>query len=502
MVILLSWIGLREGRLREKFDESASDYIYGRRKEEQNLLFDAHLWIHKAHVVMLGENEVIPLDEAIKILEVLRDLNAEDVELDPRLGDVYTNTERYMIEKIGDVAGAMHTGRSRNDLSATAMRILARDWIIKVINEALMLQESLMEKSEIHLNTIMPGYTHLQQAQPITFAHWAMAYHDFLLYDIQRLEDAYKRTNNSTLGAAAFAGTGHLINRTRTAELLGFDDVLENSLQCVSSRDYLLEIVFSLTLMMNTINRLHEDIFLWTTTEFGFVELDDSLAGTSSIMPQKKNPLLQETARGRAATQIGRLTAALTVFKDLPMGHNFDMYEAGLILKESVKELQESIIITKKVIDTLKVNVERMEEILNESYITATELADVLVRESNIPFRASHQIIGNLVRKAIEENISLSEVSVKMLNDISLTIFGRKTSLTQSMIKDATNPRINVMRRKSIGGPAPSEVKRMIDGRKPRVIETRRRQTIRLKKIEEAQSKLEDSINHLISEYK
>jgi argininosuccinate lyase len=451
---------------------------------------------------MLGENEVIPVDAAVLILEVLMDLRAEDVELDPRLGDVYTNTERYMIEKIGDVAGAMHTGRSRNDLSATAMRILARDWIKVVIDEALMLQESLMGKAEIHLNTIMPGYTHLQQAQPITFAHWAMAYHDFLLYDIQRLEDAYRRTNQSTLGAAAFAGTGHPINRTRTAELLGFDDLLENSLQCVSSRDYLLEIVFSLTLMMNTINRLHEDIFLWTTTEFGFVELDDSLAGTSSIMPQKKNPLIQETVRGRAATQIGRLTSVLAVFKDLPMGHNFDMYEAGLILKESIKELQESISITKKVIDTIKVNVERMEEVLNESYITATEIADVLVRESNIPFRASHQIVGSLVRKAIEENINLSKVSVEMLDEISLTLFGRKTGLTQVMIKDATNPRINVMRRNSIGGPAPSEVKRMIDERKPWLIETRERQTIRLNKIEEAQSKLEDSINHLISAYK
>lgn len=497
----MSWIGLREGRLKKKLDENASEYIYGRRKEEQKLLFDSHLWMHKAHVVMLGENEVIPVDEAGRILEVLRDLKVEDVELDPRLGDVYTNTERYLIEKIGDVAGAMHTGRSRNDLSATAMRILARDWIIDVIDEALMLQESLMEKAGIHLNTIMPGYTHLQQAQPITFAHWAMAYHDFLSYDIQRLEDAYKRANHSTLGAAAFAGTGHPINRTRTAELLGFDCVLENSLQCVSSRDYLLEIVFSLTLMMNTINRLHEDIFIWTTTEFGFVELDDSLAGTSSIMPQKKNPLLQETARGRAATQIGRLTAALTVFKDLPMGHNFDMYEAGLILKESVKELQESIIITKKVIDTLKVNVERMEKVLDESYITATELADVMVRESNIPFRASHQIVGSLVRKAIEENIHLSEVSVGMVDEISLKLFGRKTGLTQAMIKDATNPRINVMRRNSIGGPAPSEVKRMIDERRSRLIENRERQSVRLRKIEEAQSRLEDSINHLISTY-
>jgi argininosuccinate lyase len=494
----LSWIGLREGRLRKKFDASASEYIYGGRMEEERMLFDTHLWIHKAHVVMLAEEGSISKDQAITILSALKDLSSEKVEIDPRLGDVYTNTERHLIGQIGDVAGAMHTGRSRNDLSATASRMMARGWLIQVIDEALSLQEALMGVAEPHLQTIMPGYTHLQQAQPITFAHWAMAYCDFLAYDIMRLEDALKRTDLSTLGAAALAGTGHLINRGRTAELLGFQGVLENSLQCVSGRDYLLEAVFGLTMMMNTLNRIHEDLFIWTSNEFGFVELDDAFAGTSSIMPQKKNPLIQETARGRMATQLGRLTAAVAVFKDLPMGHNFDVYEADLLLSDSVKELHKSLAITEKVILTLKVNADRMEKALGESYITATELADVMVREAGIPFRASHQVVGSLVRNAIEEGIRLSEVSTEMVDRVCSEITGKKAGLTEEMIREATDPRTNVMRRSSVGGPAPSEVKRMITGRRGWVSEARDRQFERIRRVDEAWKKTAEIIEALL----
>ena len=498
MVDKLPWIGLREGRLHDKFDEVASEYIYGRRMDEQRLLFDAHLWIHKAHLVMLAEEKIIPVEQAVIILQVLQKLCSDDVELDSRLGDLYTNTERYLISKIGDIAGALHTGRSRNDLSATAIRILTRDWLLMIIDDALRLQELLLMKAGLHLDTIMPGYTHLQQAQPITFGHWALAYCDFIMHDILRLEDAYIRTNLSTLGAAALAGTGHSINRLRTAMLLGFDDVLENSLHCVSSRDYLLEAVFGLTLMMNTLNRLHEDIFIWTSNEFRYLELEDSLAGTSSIMPQKKNPLLQETARGRMATQLGRLMAVFTVFKDLPMGHNFDMYEVNLILKDSVQELHESLNMTGRVMEGLKVNVERMEESLRKSYITATELADVLVRESGIPFRASHQIVGSLVRRALEEDLPLSEISVSLFDEVSRELIGRKSGLTQQMINEATDPRINVYRRNSLGGPAPSEVDRMITKRKNWISETRDRHSIRIKKLDEAKKLLENSITILL----
>jgi argininosuccinate lyase len=494
----MSWIGLREGRLHKKFDGDASEYIYGRRAREQKELFDAHIWMHKAHVVMLAEQGSIPTEQAVEILGALREITAEDVELDPRLGDVYTNTEHHLIGMIGETAGAMHTGRSRNDLSATAARMLTRVKIEEVIEAALKAQRTLISKAEAHLETIMPGYTHLQHAQPITFAHWAMAYSDFLAHDVQRLEDTLKRTNLNTLGAAALAGTGHRIDRHRTADLLGFDDILENSLQCVASRDYLLEAVFGLTLMMGTLNRIHQDIFLWTTDEFGMVELDDAFAGTSSIMPQKKNPLLQETVRGRAAHQIGRLTAALTVFKDLPMGHNFDTYEANLLLDDSVNELLQSLHITERVVDTLKVNAERMEEHLGSAYITATELADVMVREAGIPFRAAHQIVGSLVRKAIEKGLKLSQVSLDMINEISREIRGAELELTEESLRDATNPRTNVERRASIGGPAPIEVGRMADDRLRKVKDAEERRTERLSGYEKAHQRLEKAIDDLM----
>ena len=494
----MSWIGLREGRLRKEFDESASDYIQGGRAGLAGILFENHLWIHKAHVSMLAEEGAIPKDQAVVILSALMDLSSEKVKIDYRLGDVYTNTERHLIGQIGDVAGAMHTGRSRNDLSATASRMMARTWLIQVIDEALRLQEALIGVAEPHLHTIMPGYTHLQQAQPISFAHWAMAYCDFLAHDVMRLEDCLKRTDLSTLGAAALAGTGHRIDRGRTAELLGFQGVLENSLQCVSSRGYLLEAVFGLTMMMNTLNRIHEDLFIWTSDEFGFVELDDAFAGTSSIMPQKKNPLIQETVRGRMATQLGRLTAAVAVFKDLPMGHNFDVYEVDVILSESVRELLMSLMITEKVIRTLKVNEERMEEALGDSYITATELADVMVREAGIPFRASHQVVGSLVREAIEEGMKLSEVSTDMVDRVCHEVTGRKAGLTEDVIRGATDPRINVERRSSLGGPAPVEVSRMINLRRNSLSEARDKQRERLRRIDEAKKKQEELIHSLV----
>ena len=489
---------MREGRLHKKFDGDASEYIYRRRAREQKELFDTHIWMHKAHVVMLAEQDSIPMGQAVKILRALKEVTSEDVELDPRLGDVYTNTERYLIGMIGEVAGAMHTGRSRNDLSATAARMLTRVKLETVIETAMKLQRTLVSKAQDHLETIMPGYTHLQHAQPITFAHWVLAYNDFLAHDIERLEDTLKRTNLNPLGAAALAGTGHRIDRYRTAELLGFDDILESSLQCVSSRDYLLEAVFGLTLMMNTINRIHEDLFIWSTNEFGMVELDDAFAGTSSIMPQKKNPLLQETVRARTASQIGRLTAALTVFKDLPMGHNFDTYEVNLHLDDSVEELLASLHITKRVVDTLKVNKDRMEENVGSAYITATELADVMVREARIPFRAAHQIVGSLVRRAIEEGLKLSEISLETINEVSKEIRGTDLELTDESLRGATDPRINVERRVSIGGPAPIEVGRMAEDRRRKIEETKKRQETRVEKYISSAERLEKTLDGLL----
>lgn len=461
----MSWIGLREGRLKERFHERASGYIYSRRMEEQRDLFDTHIWIHKAHVAMLAEEGSIPIDQAKKILRALRRVSSEDVELDPRLGDLYTNTERYLIREVGDVAGAMHTGRSRNDLSATATRMSVRDRLLEVMNAVHELQRILVEKAEGHLDTVMPGYTHLQQAQPITFAHWLMAYNDLLSEDIERLRDAFDRANRCTLGAAALAGTGHRIDRRRTVELLGFDGVVENSLHCVNGRGYLIEALFMLTVMMNHLDRMNQDVYLWTTQEFGTVELDDAYAGTSSIMPQKKNPLLQETLRARYSTQVGRLTSSLVIMKDLPMGHNFDVYELNLLFSDSIQELLDSLDITGRVIDTLKVNEDRMRENLELGHITATEVADVIVREAGIPFRAAHQITGNLVRKVIEEEMTLQEVPLEMLQEAAREVIGNELDLTEEDLRLAADPEVNVERRSSFGGPAPVEVKRMIDER-------------------------------------
>jgi len=495
----LSWIGLREGRLLTKLDPDASDYIYGRRMREQREIFDAHIWIHKAHVIMLAEQNTIPTDQAKGILKALREIKAEDIEFDPRLEDLYTNVERYLIGKIGDVAGAMHTGRSRNDLSATVSRMNAREELETVIDKARQLESALIARAKDNVETIMPGYTHLQQAQPITFAHWLMAYHDFLSHDIERIEDSLKRTNLSPLGGAALAGTGHKIDRHRTAELLGFDGLVENSLQCVSTRDFILEAIFNLTLMMNTLERLNEDLFLWVTDEFKMVELGDAFAGTSSIMPQKKNPLLQETVRARTATQIGRLVAAVTVFKALPMGHNFDTYEADLILNNSVDELLQTLGITERVISTLKIDKERMKENLGASFIIATELADVMVKEAGIPFRAAHQVTGRVVRKAIERGIKASEITLELIQEASREVLRKELNLTKRQVAEAIDPRLNVERRNSVGGPAPAEVFRMINDRTKDLRLTEERQKKRLQAYSEAKARTEQEIDKLLA---
>jgi argininosuccinate lyase len=494
----LSWIGLREGRLRTKLDPDDSNYIYGRRMKEQKEIFDIHMWIHKAHVIMLAENGTIPLDQTKQILKALREIKAEDIEFDPRLEDLYTNVERYLIGKIGDVAGAMHTGRSRNDLSATVSRMRVREKIEKVIQQVQQLQSTLLEKARDNVETIMPGYTHLQQAQPITLAHWLMAYHDFLRHDIERLEDARKRTYLSPLGSAALAGTGHRIDRFRTAELLCFDGIVENSLQCVSTRDFILEAVFDLTLMMNTVERMNEDIYLWVTDEFKMVELDDAFAGTSSIMPQKKNPLLQETIRARSAIQIGRLTASVTVLKALPMGHNFDSHELDPILNDSVDELLQTLHITDRTISTLKINKDRMSENLGASYIIATELADVMVKEAGIPFRAAHQVTGRIVRKAIERVIKASDITLELIQEASREVLGKELSLTEKDVVEAIDPRLNVERRKSTGGPSPVEVSRMIHERIKEAHLVRGRQMKRQEGYAEAKAKTEQEIEKLL----
>jgi len=314
------------------------------------------------------------------------------------------------------------------------------------------------------------------------------------------LEDTLKRTNLSPLGGAAFAGTGHKIDRTRTAELLGFEGIVENSLQCVSTRDYIIETVFNLTVMMNTLERMNEDILLWVTDEFKLVELDDAFAGTSSIMPQKKNPILQETIRARTATQMGRLTAAVAVFKALPMGHNFDPYEEDMILDQSVEELTQTLGITNKVISTLKVNSAMMEKNLEKGFSVATELADIMVRDAGIPFRAAHQVVGRVVRKAIERGMKASDISLELIQEASREVLERELNLTKGAVAEAVDPRLNVERRKSIGGPSPAEVSRMIKERTEESKLVEFRQIRRRQRQSEAKVKTEAEIDKLLAQ--
>ncbi|MFN8556012.1 MAG: argininosuccinate lyase [Dehalococcoidia bacterium] len=320
-----------QGRLRGSMAPEVGEEMMAGYHHEQARHFPAYMRVHRAHTAMLTERGIISAADGAAILRALVELEAGGIAgLGLSLGgdDLYLTTEARLTERIGaDVGGRMHTGRSRNDLDATVTRLAVRGDGQIVLEAALELAEAALARAEQHTHTIMPGYTHLQHAQPITLGHWLLAHVDIIAEDIARIEAALDRANRSPLGAAALAGTGFPIDRERTAALLGFDGLVENTLVGVSSRAYALEMAAALAILATNISRLGAELMLWTTEEFAYAEVDDAYAGTSSIMPQKKNPLVLEAIKARAGTLTTDAAAMMEIFRALPLGWNFDIYE-------------------------------------------------------------------------------------------------------------------------------------------------------------------------------
>ncbi|WP_408009006.1 argininosuccinate lyase [Pseudalkalibacillus sp. A8] len=411
-----------------------------------------------AHVQMLSECDIITQEEADKIKGGLQTLKKkienDELEYAVEHEDIHMNIEKHLIDEIGSVGGKLHTGRSRNDQVATDMHLYLKKKTTELIQSVEMVQQSILEQSKANVDTILPGYTHLQRAQPISFAHHLMAYFWMFERDKERLIDSLKRVNVLPLGAGALAGTTFSINRERVAEILEFDAIYPNSMDAVSDRDFILEFLSIASILMTHISRLSEEMVIWSSQEFRFIELDDSFCTGSSIMPQKKNPDVPELLRAKTGRTYGNLIGLLTVLKGLPLAYNKDMQEDKEGMFDTVKTLDGSLKLLAPMIKTMTVNKGAMKKAVKEDYSNATDLADYLVTKG-LPFREAHAIIGQIVLHAIQEH--------KYLLDLKLDVYKQFSPLFEDDIYDVLAPENVVAARSSTGGTAQAEVRKQIE---------------------------------------
>lgn len=439
------------GRFTKKTDQLVEEYT-------ASIMFDKELAEEDiqgslAHVTMLGKCGILPTEDVEKIkdgLHQVRDMiRRGEVEFSVSDEDIHMNVEKTLIEQIGPVGGKLHTGRSRNDQVATDMHLYLRKRVVEFVGMLVKLQEALIGQAKANLDTILPGYTHLQRAQPILFAHHMMAYVSMFGRDIERLQDSYKRIDMLPLGAGALAGTTFPIDRHFVADQLGFERVYENSLDAVSDRDFIVEFLSNASLIMTHLSRLCEEIVLWSSTEFQFVELDDAFTTGSSIMPQKKNPDVAELVRGKTGRVYGNLVGMLTVLKALPLAYNKDMQEDKEGMFDTVRTLQGALQLFAPMIATMKVNRDRMRQAVSQDFSNATDIADYLASKG-LPFRQAHEVIGKTVLYCIQNK--------KYLLDLSMEEFLQFSELFDEKIYEVLQPEQVVNARNVYGGTAAAQV--------------------------------------------
>jgi argininosuccinate lyase len=407
-----------------------------------------------AHVRMLAQVGVLAAAERDKIVQGLEqieaDIDAGRFDWKGELEDVHTNIEARLIERIGEVGKKLHTARSRNDQVATDLRLYLRDGIDALRDALKNLQQAIVARAEREADTLMPGFTHLQVAQPVTFGHHLLAWFEMLMRDGERLREVRRRVNVLPLGSAALAGTTYPIDRAYTAKLLGFDSVAQNSLDAVSDRDFAIEFVGACAVLMMHLSRMSEELVLWSSPMFGFVELADAYCTGSSIMPQKKNPDVPELVRGKSARVQGHLVALLTLMKAQPLAYNRDNQEDKVPVFDTLDTTLASLRLYAGLIETLTVRRERMEQAAAEGFATATDLADYLVRKG-VPFRDAHEIVGRAVRRGIESGRDLSQLKLEELKAFNAGI--------EKDVYDVLSPAGSVKSRRHVGGTAPEQVR-------------------------------------------
>ena len=443
------------GRFKKEIDAKVNDF-------NSSISFDAVMYKHDiegsiAHATMLGKQNIIDPKEAELIVQglkgILADIESGVLEFDMTAEDIHMFVEAELTKRLGETGKRLHTARSRNDQVALDIRMYLKDETKEIEVLVKELAETLCDIAEEHTETVMPGYTHLQRAQPITFGHHLMAYVQMLLRDIGRLQDTYKRMNVMPLGSGALASTTYPIDRRLVSDLLGFSAPTQNSLDGVSDRDFCIELASAVATLMMHLSRLSEEVILWCSWEFKFIELDDAYSTGSSIMPQKKNPDITELVRGKTARAIGNLTTLLTMMKGLPLAYNKDMQEDKEAVFDSCKTAKLCVSTMTPMLKTMKVLKENMRNAAARGFINATDCADYLVKKG-MAFRDAYKITGTLVAYCIDHD--------KTLETLSLQEYQSMHSSFESDVFDAISLDTCVKGRNVLGGPAPEMVKQQI----------------------------------------
>lgn len=442
-----------------RFTKETDDLVY---RFNASIYFDKQLFEQDiegsiAHVVMLEKQGIISREEKDAIVKGLTAIRTEveqgTLVISEEFEDIHSFVEAKLIERIGDAGKKLHTGRSRNDQVALDMKLYIRSEVIKISDCILDLMDTLLFLMETNLSTYMPGFTHLQKAQPTTLAHHMGAYFEMFKRDWQRLSDIYKRMNYCPLGAGAFAGTTYPLDRAYTASLMGFEGPTLNSMDSVADRDYIIEFLSALSTIMMHLSRFSEEVIIWNSNEYRFVEIDDAFSTGSSIMPQKKNPDIAELVRGKTGRVYGALVSILTTMKGIPLAYNKDMQEDKEVTFDAVDTVKNCLILFNKMLETLKFNQPVMEQSAMNGFTNATDAADYLVGKG-VPFRDAHGIIGQLVLYCIEKNTCIDKLSIQELQGIS--------PVFEADIYDAVSLKACVEKRLTIGAPGQAAMEEVL----------------------------------------
>ena len=444
------------GRFEASLDKQTEEFGASIKFEQRLAPFD--LKGSLAHVKMLGETGIITTEESKKIAEGLKKVEEKllngQIEFKMENEDIHMNMESYLHQEIGPLAGKLHTARSRNDQVVTDMHLYLKSILEAVLEALKVLRETIVKLAVNQIDTIMPGYTHLQHAQPISFGQHLMAYYQMLTRDFERFEFNVKHTDMNPLGAVALAGTTFPIDRMLTTKLLGFEKAYDNSMDAVSDRDFILEFLSNASLLMMHLSRFCEELLLWSSHEFKFVSLSDAYSTGSSIMPQKKNPDMAELIRGKTGRVYGNLTALLTVMKGLPLAYNKDLQEDKEGMFDSADTIITSLTVMNGMLSTLTVNRVNMEKSTEQDFSNATELADYLAAKG-LPFRKAHELVGLLVLDCIKKGI--------YLQDVNLQDYQMLSPLINEDVYEVLKSRTAVSRRNSLGGTGFESVKKQIE---------------------------------------
>lgn len=496
--------GIYRSRLGEPLDREAARFLSS--LEEDSEIFLEDILGSEAHAIMLYEQGIIGRGDLEKILRALEGIKGEW--LRGKMGlkaeefeDVHEFIETRLIEMVGlEIGGKLHTGRSRNDQVALDIRLRIRRYLLEIWNELLNLMEIILTRAEEERDTPLMLYTHLQHAQTGNLSHYLLALFDHLSRDLERLEECYRRVNKSPLGASAIGGSSLPLNRPRVAELLGFDGVVENSIDAVSSRDFALESLSISSILATFLSRVSEDFIIWSSSEFGYLELPDQLASPSSIMPHKKNPCILELVRARAGRISGLLTASLMELKGTPTGYNRDLQNQKQLIFEALKETLAILRMFSKVVKDVRFRVERMREVISESYAPAIDLAENLVKYLGISIREAHMIVGEVVKVLVEKGMGMKDLDLNMIKEVSRRVLGKEVDIPEKVLEVIKEPSRTVRMRRTIGSPNPNEISRMIKDRWKTLNERKKVFQEVSRKVHESEERLQRMVKSLIGQ--